>query len=253
MPEDNLIVVNGFQVSRENLPMVESSNKTAWQRVKDDSNINHHVIIADQQSGGRGRMGRIWESPLGNLYFSLIYKLKDQNLLKIMVFLTSVAINNASRFFLADQKINIENKWPNDLLINGKKVCGILIENKKNKFGNIDCVIGVGVNLISHPQKTIYPAVNFAEFGVNIDKSEFLQKFLEDFYILIEKFQNFGFMPIRNMWLANAFKLGEYINLSLSDKNIEGVFKDIDVDGCLILEDANSKNIKINTADFMLT
>lgn len=240
-----------FPITFEKFSILDSSNKTAWQKIQTDFNINNHVIISDQQSAGKGRADRVWHSPLGNLYFSLIQKIQNKKLLELMPFVACVALNQTARFFLPNSEIQIKNKWPNDLMVNEKKISGILIESKTGKFGNFDCVIGVGVNLISSPINVIYPATNFAEFGIEVEKIKFLEKILENFFILIEEFQNFGFMPIRNLWLSEAFKLKKEINLNLFDKKLSGVFEDIDENGCLILRDEDSNYIKIDTAEIM--
>jgi BirA family biotin operon repressor/biotin-[acetyl-CoA-carboxylase] ligase len=240
-----------FQVLFERFSILESSNKTAWNKIQSNPNINNHIIIADQQSSGRGREGRVWQSPLGNLYFSFIHKVKDQKLLEIMPFLISVALNQATRFFLPNSKILIENKWPNDLLVNGKKIAGILIESETGKFDDFNCVIGIGVNFISNPTDTIYLATNFMAVGIDVEKNQFLKKFLEIFFILSDKFNNFSFTPIKNLWLSNAFRLGKEIHLNLFNKELSGVFEGIDERGFLILSDKNLNKIKINTAEIM--
>ena len=240
-----------FPITFEKFSILDSSNKTAWQKIQTDFNINNHVIISDQQSEGKGRADRIWHSPLGNLYFSLIQKIQNKKLLELMPFVACVALNQTTRFFFPNSEIQIKNKWPNDLMVNEKKNSGILIESKIGKFGNFDCVIGVGVNLISSPINVIYPTTNFAEFGIEVEKIKFLEKFLEKFFILVKEFQNFGFMPIRNLWLSEAFKLKKEINLNLFDKKLSGVFEDIDENGCLILRDEDSNYVKINMAEIM--
>jgi BirA family biotin operon repressor/biotin-[acetyl-CoA-carboxylase] ligase len=238
-------------ISFEEFPALESSNKTAWQKIQLQPNINNHVIIAAQQSSGRGRSGRIWQSPLGNLYFSFIHKVQNKNLLEVISFLVATSLNQTARFFLPNKQVKIENKWPNDLLIDGKKISGILIENKKSKFGEFDCVIGVGINLISSPVDIAYPATNFIELESSVERIQFLEKFLENFFILINKFQNFGFEPIRNLWIANAFRLKQEIILNLFNKKLSGIFEDIDKNGFLILRKKDSSKVTIDTAEII--
>ncbi len=218
--------------SIDHYPELPSTNSLALELTK-SYQINHnHIILADEQSAGKGRMARNWVSPIGNLYFSLALKpQKLINKISELSFLASVAMGFALAEFSKNNK-KINYKWPNDILINGKKVVGILLEKDDN------CVVlGVGVNINSHPDNTNYPACHLNEQGFQIvDKIDLLKKFLDHFSILYQKWLDFGFTPIRNLWLEKAFNLNQEIAVNLPNQSLRGVFKNLDEHGNLVLE-----------------
>lgn len=210
---------------------LESTNCLALQLIKNNS-INHNqIILADLQTAGKGRMGKNWASPEGNLYFSLILKpQKPINISAQLSFLSAVAMGLTLAKFGAEKKINY--KWPNDILIDGKKVAGILLESDADFV-----VLGVGVNIKFYPENTTYPATSLHQEDFIIsNKENLLKKFLENFSNLYQKWLNFGFAPIRNLWLAEAFNLGKEIKVNLPGKSLSGVFKDVNKEGNLVLE-----------------
>lgn len=228
---------------------VKSTNSLALELSKTHKIDHNHIILADSQSGGKGRMGRSWTSPPGNLYFSLVLK-SQKSIAEIsqISFLSAVSMGLAISEF--DQKktdeAKINYKWPNDILIDGKKVAGILLE-KDSDF----VVVGIGVNINSHPQNISYPACNLENRGFLVNQENLLKKFLDNFSDLYQKWQNFGFTPIRNLWLARAYNLGKEININLPEKSLLGVFKDLDKNGNLIISSANTEII-ISSAEIII-
>jgi BirA family biotin operon repressor/biotin-[acetyl-CoA-carboxylase] ligase len=211
---------------------IDSTNALASKLAKSHQIDHNQIILADQQSGGKGRMGRIWDSPIGNLYFSLVLKTKksiaDNSQLS---FVAAVAMGLTLAEFSKDAK-KINYKWPNDILINGKKVAGILLESDADFI-----ILGIGVNIKSHPEQTTYAACNLDGEGFEIaDKINLLEKFLDNFSDLYQKWLDFGFTPIRNLWLEQAFNLHEEINVNLPNQSLKGIFKNLDEQGNLVLE-----------------
>lgn len=240
---------------------LKSTNSHAMNLAKNKQIFEKEIIVAHQQNGGRGRMDRKWESPKGNLYFSLILqpKVSTDKVVQIS-FIAAVALRKAleeiiqcsfgEKVNLVDANISaglqtppstscaqddknrlIQNKWPNDILVNGKKIGGILIENDGNLV-----VLGVGVNILSNPENTIFPATNLGEFGVEISPQKLLEKFLDEFEILYKNWLDFGFVGIRNSWLQGAFRLKKEIKINLGEKVLIGNFEDIDLEGNLLLK-----------------
>jgi BirA family biotin operon repressor/biotin-[acetyl-CoA-carboxylase] ligase len=214
-----------------------STNDSALELIKNSQAAQNQVILADLQTGGKGRLGRNWVSPKGNLYFSLILKahknLENSNL----SFVAASALGEA---------LNLENvnyKWPNDILLSEQKIAGILLE----KDGDF-IVLGIGVNLISNPDQTNYPASNLKDSGIVLEKIDLLKNFLDKFVILQQKWLDFGFLPIRNLWLAKAFNLEKEINVNLPNQSLKGVFKDLDQNGNLILN-VNNQNLSIASGE----
>ena len=202
------------------------------------------IITAKRQTAGRGRRGRQWISHTGNLFFSQLIS-TDIDISKL-TFITSVSI--AETLSDLTNGLTIGIKWPNDVLVNNKKICGILIEQADN--GNV--IIGVGVNLKSHPDNRdiIYPTTDLASLGFSISCKDFLQNYLSKFDNNMNICQQ-DFALIRQKWLEHALYINSLIKVSLKDIVEEGIFKGIDEQGLLLLE-TNSSIKKIAAGDVFL-
>lgn len=200
------------------------------------------VYTAKVQTAGRGRRGRSWVSAEGNLFMSQL--LKTDLAVSDMVFITSLSIAQTIETLTKGVQINI--KWPNDVLLGGKKVCGILIESA----ANVAVVIGAGVNLVSSPPDgdVMYPACNLLSLGHQISISRFLSEYLRHFDGNVEICSKDGFGTIRRQWLKYAHRLGQMIKIVQKDKVKEGIFKGIDEQGLLLLEQG-SGIVKVAVGD----
>ena len=127
------------------------------------------VILAQNQTHGRGRRSNVWQSASGNLYFSYNQYINLQDLSKIVCL---IALTLAQTIKQLSQNIDVKIKWPNDVIVNGGKISGILLENIKD---NIWC-IGIGVNITSSPKldNAPYPITSLQEEGIILDRKEFL-------------------------------------------------------------------------------
>lgn len=227
---------------------LESTNDLAKSLIKNQQLLPNQIILAKTQTKGKGRLDRQWESPIGNLYFSIFLQnnltLPKNNQLSFVV---SCALNlTISKF--AKNDLQIQNKWPNDLLINQKKVAGILIESEyiTNDLTNI--IVGIGVNLQNNPSNSLFNASNLQNFDIKIERLEFLKNFLPEFQKIYQIWLNFGFKNIKDLWLKNAYKINEEIKINCSKVNEIGIFEGIDDDGAIILA-GNNILTKINYGD----
>jgi BirA family biotin operon repressor/biotin-[acetyl-CoA-carboxylase] ligase len=210
---------------------VESTNKLAFELIKANKAGHYDVVTANSQTNGRGRYDRKWESKKGNLYCSLILQLKNNLRITDYSFLTACAIGRAVRNY----DIQTKYKWPNDILFNDEKLAGILIQYQS--INNIHVlVIGVGVNIKTSPSYAT------SLLRCNIDKDAFLEEFLKSFHFLKAKYQQFGFLGIKDEWKSHAYRIDEKI--TLSDGKV-GVFRDLDHDGNLLLENSDGKIEKV--------
>jgi BirA family transcriptional regulator, biotin operon repressor / biotin---[acetyl-CoA-carboxylase] ligase len=197
------------------------------------------VVTAQRQTAGRGRRGRTWMSPVGNLYSSTLLRPDCPPAMAAQLgFVAALGVADAIGE-LAPQ-VHARCKWPNDLLANGKKICGILLETEMVSGDRPDFVIlGVGVNLISSPRDTPYPATSLAEEGAPIvTPAEMAAAFIRHFATWLTSWREGGFAPIRQAWLARAMGLGEPIQVRLERATLEGKFLDLDEDGALLLGQA---------------
>jgi len=226
---------------------LDSTNSRAFEMAAARQVFENEIIVAKSQNSGRGRKDRSWNSPAGNLYFSLVLqpKISLQKIPQIS-FIAICALRLAIEKIAA--KNSVTNKWPNDLLINKHKVAGLLLESKNSAQNCEFVIVGIGVNLISNPTKTIFPAGNLKDFGIEISPQNLLEKFLDEFEILYKNWLDFGFAGIRQIWLRSAYNLKEKISVKLDDEVLEGIFEDLDVEGNLLLK-KGGEILKISTAD----
>ncbi|WP_293960961.1 biotin--[acetyl-CoA-carboxylase] ligase [Sneathiella sp.] len=195
------------------------------------------IVWAKRQEQGVGRRGRSWVSPEGNLYCSLILRPDcDPAAAARLSFLVALAIRQAIATFL-NPETSLRLKWPNDVLIDGRKSAGILLESKVKPDGLMDYVIiGTGINIASYPQVTDgLPAISLAEAGAKVTVESFLSAYSYAFLELYTTWKQYDFAPIRELWLSHATGVGERITVKLSDETLEGTFAGLEENGALAL------------------
>jgi BirA family transcriptional regulator, biotin operon repressor / biotin---[acetyl-CoA-carboxylase] ligase len=216
---------------------IGSTNDEARQLARDGAS-DGTLVWAAAQKAGRGRRGRPWQSPPGNLYFSLVLR-PDVPVSRApqLGFVTALAVGDALDR-LVGSGLRLSFKWPNDVLAGGKKVSGILLESEMAVSGGLDFVItGVGVNLASAPRDLEYPATSLADQGFpGITAAMLLEVLATDFARWAECWRGSGFAPIRAAWLNRASGIGAAIRVRLERMTLDGRFLDLDDDGALVLE-----------------
>ena len=185
-----------------------------------------------QQTKGRGRHGNDWVSPMGNLYVSLLLRPSCKaDKAGQLAFVVALALSDAIDDIIEDGHVKTL-KWPNDILIDGKKVSGILLESKLDKHGRIDyLIVGTGVNIFAAPENAIgLDTVKKERIAINTFRDIYLDK-LHARYI---SWQDKGFAEIRQSWLKQAHGLGQDMSIRLPEITYRGVFEGIDDNGTLI-------------------
>ncbi len=207
--------------------------------------------MAREQTKGRGRRGRDWSMPRGNLAATLVYRPEaTPHEAAKRSFLASLALFEALAIYLDRTRLSL--KWPNDVLLDGGKVAGILLESA-GQGPYVDWLsIGIGVNLAERPDDVVgatFPPVAVADQdGLEVDAEEFLTVLADAFATEEGKLDAFGFARIREDWLRHAARLGEVITARTGSEEITGRFEDIDDDGNLILQTAKGPRA-ISAAD----
>lgn len=211
-------------------------------------------VLAGEQMAGRGRRGRPWQSPRGNFYASLVMQPEgppEQAALRSFVaalslFDACVAVTGLPQVFAL--------KWPNDVLLNGGKLAGILLESA-GQGGRINhLVIGIGVNLIGAPPPeavepgAVPPVSLLGETGLRITPESFLNHLAPAFAAWERRLTTEGFAPLREAWLSRAARLGERIRARTGTTTREGIFETIDTGGALVL-DMDGTRVAIPAAD----
>lgn len=195
-------------------------------------NINT-VVIANKQTKGRGKGNRTWISQKSNnLYMAISMDSSNKNINYFNYCFISAIVMAESLKELINVDVNLKIKWPNDILLNNKKICGILLENDLQR--NV-LIIGIGVNIDYSPvfdNKMLFPPTNVKREGFIVNKDELIDIFLKKF----KKFDANNFTLIKDKLIKYFYNFGKEIVVKNDDREIVGVFKDIDNDGSLILE-----------------
>jgi BirA family transcriptional regulator, biotin operon repressor / biotin---[acetyl-CoA-carboxylase] ligase len=203
------------------------------------------VIRADCQTSGRGRRGRSWSSPKGNLYASLLLRPeRPVSEAAALGFAAVTALGDVAEALLPGGA-EVRHKWPNDLLINGRKVSGILLEAQPGFL-----VLGIGVNITSHPADTPYPASDLkAEGAAPIAAQALLERFLALLAPLHKAWEADGFAALLPAWRRRAAGLGSAIDVRLERETLSGIFKELEPDGALRLALADGTERRIAAGD----
>lgn len=217
-----------------------------------DGALDGTVVWAKSQTAGRGRQGRQWQSPVGNLYCSIIVRpdMPSADAAQFS-FVTALAMGRGVSDLLPDG-VEMRYKWPNDLLLNGKKATGILLESSGAADGRMDwLVIGAGLNVAEFPDITDgYPATSLRALGVDpVPVADILGGFIAGFAHWRARWQNEGLSVIREAWLDRAAGLGEDIVVRLPAGQLEGRFSGLDAGGGLLLDMHDGSRRTITAGD----
>jgi len=224
------------------------STSDALKREASDHAPDGTTLAAGEQTAGRGRYGRVWASPPGNLYISVL--LRDVGPLQQaaqLSFVAAVALGEAIAELTPDD-VAVRFKWPNDILANGNKVAGLLLESG----GPSDApwiIIGSGINLQSHPPDTDFPASDLKAQGALVEGPSLAGAYLAALADWRARWQAQGFAPIRAAWLGAAAHRGQGITLKLSGQEPRsGLFVDLDGDGALLFQPEGRGSVERITA-----
>jgi BirA family transcriptional regulator, biotin operon repressor / biotin---[acetyl-CoA-carboxylase] ligase len=205
-------------------------------------------ILAGEQTGGRGRRGRAWASPRGNFHATLLMKPTDPpTLVALRSFAAALAVREAL-VALTGLPASFALKWPNDVLCNGGKIAGILLESAGNGAQVSHLAIGIGVNLIAAPDPAMLepgalaPVTALVETGKRIAPETLLDHLAPAFAAWETRLTTQGFAPLRTEWLSHAARLGETIRARTGTDTREGRFDTIDDSGALILSTPHGRH-----------
>jgi len=199
-------------------------------------------ISAARQTAGRGRRGRVWESPTGNLAATLLLRPgKPAAECAQLSFVAAIATSDMLADFASGTDFRV--KWPNDVLAHGRKIAGILLESASQGGDPPQWLaIGIGVNLATYPEGTDHPATSLARLTAAPPlPDDALLHLAANFAKWYEIWRGEGFATIRNAWLVRAAGLGKRIVARLSQEETSGVFEGIDDTGALLLREGTSR------------
>jgi BirA family biotin operon repressor/biotin-[acetyl-CoA-carboxylase] ligase len=223
------------------LETIGSTNAEALARVRSGER-GPLWLVTDKQTAGRGRREREWISPKGNLAASVIETVAAPRAVAASLgFAAALALESALRRVSVEavarsgQASPFRLKWPNDVLANGHKLAGILLEAETSS-NELVVVVGMGVNIVSAPTNTPYPATSLNSQGIAAEAADL-------FYALSDSWaehfalwnEGRGLPDIRKLWLERAAGVGEPVKVQNGDSVLQGVFETIDEDGRLVL------------------
>ncbi|WP_255471094.1 biotin--[acetyl-CoA-carboxylase] ligase [Paracoccus sp. M683] len=234
-------------VARHVLDRVDSTNAEAHRLAPSLS--GPAWIMARHQTAGRGRRGRGWSGGEGNFAATLVLRPQGGAAQAARLsFVAALALDQALTA-VAGPYARIAIKWPNDVLLNGGKVAGILLESLGSGGGVDVLAIGMGVNLAVAPDPAslepdaMAPVSLLAETGHVVTQDEFLDLLAPAFAEWQARLRDYGFDPIRTAWLARAARLGETITARTGSDSLTGRFDGIDETGALILQTAEGRKV----------
>lgn len=208
------------------------------------------VIVTGEQGRGRGRMRRDWLTPYGNIALSIVLY-PDVETLPYLIMMASVAV---CRSIESVTGLRPGIKWPNDVLINGKKVGGILIENELPHQGNVTAIVGIGINVELKPESFRDIAETATgleqEAGVCVSRSEVIVKLLEAFDEMYD--------PGRDRaaayadWKTRLVTLGEEVTVTWKDNSLEGTAESVDETGAMVLRLPDGSRTTVVAGDVTL-
>ncbi|TAN64354.1 MAG: biotin--[acetyl-CoA-carboxylase] ligase [Magnetospirillum sp.] len=228
------------------LDEVGSTNDEARRQVSLGTAADLLVVTAVSQTSGRGRRGRAWSSPVGNLHASVLITL-DRGLAE------SAQIGFVAALALAEglgelvPTADFRCKWPNDVLCNGKKIAGMLLETAGDGW----LVLGLGVDVAQGlpPGEALYASIALAELGWSGDTATVLAAFCRRFGPWLGRWRGEGFAPVRAAWLEHARGLGEQAVVRLEAETLTGRFAGLDHDGALMLDQGETGVRRILAGD----
>ncbi len=229
-------------VGRLILAETDSTNAEALRRAEGDLPL---WILARRQTAGRGRRGRVWASAEGNFAATLAMRpAEDAATVALRSFVAALALHDALAGLVAETRLAL--KWPNDVLLDGKKLAGILLESAGAGQGVARLAIGIGVNLAAAPPREslppeALPPVALAEAGPRIAPEDFLDRLAPAYAARERVFATLGFEPIRTAWLSRAARLGGIVTARTGRETLTGRFETLDASGALVLKTADGR------------
>lgn len=233
-----------------------SSTNDYWSHPSISQSAPWHICLAEQQTAGKGRLGRIWVSPFGaNVYLSCAWTFtKDMSELAGLSLVVGLAIVHALEKYGLKQDLKI--KWPNDILLDNKKLAGILIEIHAQAHGISQVIIGIGLNINKPFQTNVDISQNCTSLedmtAKYHDRNKIIGLLLNKLFASITKFNSHGLAPFIKEWHTYDYLVGNKISFMNQQKKVVGVAMGIDAHGYLLLQNSKGKQIAYSAGDASL-
>jgi BirA family transcriptional regulator, biotin operon repressor / biotin---[acetyl-CoA-carboxylase] ligase len=237
-------------VVAETIVEIDSTNDEVRRRAEAGA-LGPLWIRAQSQTKGRGRRGRSWLTSPGNLFMSGLLTLEQSpNEAANLSFVTALAVADAIETFVASEHVAL--KWPNDILLAGKKSCGILLESWRAPAG-LQMAIGIGVNVATQPQNLDQATtclINHCNHNTdNCTADKLFHMIIDRFHVWFDQWRGSGFESIRLAWLQRAYGLGQGIKVNLNNEILTGTFAGLSETGALLLVKPDGTRVDIHAGD----
>jgi BirA family transcriptional regulator, biotin operon repressor / biotin---[acetyl-CoA-carboxylase] ligase len=240
----------GYRLLR--LETVDSTNAEAKRRAK-AGEPGPLWIWSARQSQGRGRGGREWVSQHGNLFASLLVGVKSPIRVAAQLALVAgvVTYDTIAKLIAYEGRSELLLKWPNDVLLAGEKLAGMLLENVGSPVENRSMVIiGTGINLADHPENLPQPAISLGAYGMTISPADALEVLAATTHEWLGRWnEGTGFPSVRRAWLDRAGPTGRPLKVTIDGEETEGVYAGLDADGALRLLTPDGSEHRIAAGD----
>ncbi len=229
---------------------IDSTNDEAKRRAG-QGDFGPVWLVADRQTAGRGRLGRAWSSPVGNVHATALVPVEGGvRVATRLPFAAALAAHDAVARFAPSA--SLELKWPNDLRSERRKLCGILVETG-HQDGHLWAAIGIGMNVAFPPENAGQPATCLADLGGGATPTagDVVNALADALPIRIVQAVD-DFAATRSDWLARAEGVGGHVEVQAGDRRVEGTFCDLDVDGGMVLRLADGRRHVAHAGDVVL-
>lgn len=232
--------------------VLDSTNSEA-RRLAGGGASHGAVIWARKQTSGRGRMGREWVSADGNLFTTILLspRVSLQQCAQLS-FVAALAVADTLDAIVPDAEL-VRCKWPNDVLVSGKKIAGVLLESFTTKELISErqwIAVGIGINVDSYPEHVLFPATSLREVGVELISAKIvLSRLVHNFIARYDKWEASGFAPLRKAWQKKAYYINQPVEVIVGEDRLQGAFMGIDDEGQLLIKNGGKKAQAILAGD----
>lgn len=219
--------------------VTNSTNDDVLALLEDGDGADPVWVVADRQAAGRGRLGRSWESPPGNLYASVGLSVACPPASAPLVgFIAGVALHEAVATAAPSAAKQLRLKWPNDLLLGGGKLAGVLAESRRRASAPLELAIGFGVNIASAPAVASYATARLHDVAPDVRPLDVLDALRTRFEARLEAWTRarFAFDAVAAAWTERAMLLGSAITVTQAARTLSGSFAGLDAAGRLLID-----------------